>query len=340
MSVVMPAFNCEKSIGRALESVLAQTLKNFEIVIVNDGSTDSTGDICEEYSKRDSRIKVIHTENGGVSKARNSGIRAAQGEYLRFLDSDDVLSPESLETTSLRHKIDGSDFVIGGYTEIDSGLREERRHSIFHRKSQDTSSFLNYLYPMGSDIAIYPCWTASFRADIVRAHQVAFPIETSMGEDQMFSIRFLQYAETVSTTSDTGYKYFNDVSGSLTKNFHIDMYESQSRLVNETLLMCRTMSNDNNSRRIEREYSRRIAAWASVYYAVGTPGYKEFRRQMSGMRKDEVYIRHAKSLKGDNPKERVLLWLFRHSLWLPFWLAGRLYRRLKACRSFWTEARN
>ena len=91
VSVIIPAYNIEDYIGRCLDSVLSQTYKNLEILVVDDGSSDCTGEILDDYEKKDQRIRVIHKENGGVSSARNIGIEAATGDYIGFVDGDDLM---------------------------------------------------------------------------------------------------------------------------------------------------------------------------------------------------------------------------------------------------------
>lgn len=109
ISIIIPVYNCEKYISACIESVLNQTWKNYEIVIVNDGSTDSSGTICDEFAKRDSRITVIHQENRGVSNARNNGLLYATGDVVSFIDGDDTLEPnmyEILITAMIEHNVE------------------------------------------------------------------------------------------------------------------------------------------------------------------------------------------------------------------------------------------
>ena len=94
VSVIIPVYNVEQYLNRCIDSVLNQTYKDFEIILVDDGSTDKSGEICDVYAEKDSRITVIHKENGGLSDARNFGIDAARGDFLTFLDSDDYFHPE------------------------------------------------------------------------------------------------------------------------------------------------------------------------------------------------------------------------------------------------------
>ena len=98
ISVIVPVFNVEKYLERCVETIVNQTYKNLEIILVNDGSTDNSGELCDELAKKDNRIKVVHKENGGLSDARNTGERESTGEYIIFIDSDDYIHHEMLNT--------------------------------------------------------------------------------------------------------------------------------------------------------------------------------------------------------------------------------------------------
>ena len=97
VSVLVPVYNSESVLARCLDSIISQTYKDLEIILVDDGSTDSSPRICDEYAVRDSRIKVIHQKNGGISNARNTGLKNAKGEYIQLVDHDDVIHPQMVE---------------------------------------------------------------------------------------------------------------------------------------------------------------------------------------------------------------------------------------------------
>ena len=117
VSIIVPIYNVEKYLGRCLDSLLAQTLKNIEIIAVNDGSTDLSLKILKEYSIKDSRIKIINKPNGGVSSARNEGIQLASGEFIGFVDPDDWVDPEMYEDMVNHAKNEKADIVMCSYIE-------------------------------------------------------------------------------------------------------------------------------------------------------------------------------------------------------------------------------
>ena len=124
ISVIIPVFKVEKYLARCLDSVVNQTYKNLEIILVDDGSPDKSGNICDEYAKIDTRIKVIHKKNGGVSSARNVGISIATGEYIGFVDSDDWLEPDMYEKLMEYAKKDGSDITRIRYYKVYEDRKE------------------------------------------------------------------------------------------------------------------------------------------------------------------------------------------------------------------------
>ena len=97
ISIIVPIYNVEKQLSTCIESILNQTFMNFELILVDDGSPDKCGEICDEYEKKDKRIKVIHKKNGGLSDARNAGLNIATGKYIGFVDSDDIIHPQMYE---------------------------------------------------------------------------------------------------------------------------------------------------------------------------------------------------------------------------------------------------
>lgn len=119
ITVIMPVYKAEKYLARSVESVLAQTYTNLELILVDDGSPDGSGALCEDYAARDSRVRVIHRENGGAAAARNTGLDAAVGDYIAFVDADDHAAPEMLERLYAALTAGGADMSLCGVAYVD-----------------------------------------------------------------------------------------------------------------------------------------------------------------------------------------------------------------------------
>ena len=146
LSVIIPVYNVEKYLSRCVDSVLNQTYKNFELILVDDGSLDNSPVICDEYENKDSRIKVIHKENGGLSSARNAGLEICKGDYIFFIDSDDWLTDENvLEEFISKAEKENADFVYSFMnTATDKIQKEIRMNQRF--KDNDKLFFLSNPY--------------------------------------------------------------------------------------------------------------------------------------------------------------------------------------------------
>lgn len=144
VSVIIPAYNIEDYIGRCLDSIISQTYKNLEIIVVDDGSRDHTGEILDNYAKKDRRIKVIHKENGGVSSARNKGIEAAEGDYIGFIDGDDLIEPEMYKTLVDLLEEENADIAHCGYQMVFPD-RIDYYHNTGKKKIQTTEEGLKDL---------------------------------------------------------------------------------------------------------------------------------------------------------------------------------------------------
>lgn len=138
ISVIIPVYNVEEYLSACLESVTGQTYKNLEIIVIDDGSTDKSGIICDEYCSRDNRIKVIHKKNGGLSDARNSGLKAAKGQYIGFVDSDDWIAPEMYEVLYRSCKAHGADISFARYKDVAMDASQDDVIDDSHESKKDS----------------------------------------------------------------------------------------------------------------------------------------------------------------------------------------------------------
>lgn len=213
-SVIIPVYNGEKTIAKTIESVLLQDFRDYEIIVINDGSIDSTEIICKEFEAKDKRVFLINKKNEGVACARNEGIKKSRGEFLCFLDSDDVVYPQWL--SNYRDLSKQHDLLVQGYhitgSEIDSVRKPIDR--VFTKSSLEQG----VLELIRSGTLNSP-WSKSYRASIVKNNSIFFWVGCNLFEDLIFSLQFLQKTESIVTSSSVGYEYrlFDSV---LTKKFN------------------------------------------------------------------------------------------------------------------------
>lgn len=185
ISVIIPVYNAESTLRRCVDSVLAQTFTEFECLLINDGSKDKSGEICDEYAARDSRIRVFHKENGGVSSARNVGLDNATGEWIAFVDSDDWVGEKYLESFS--EYLD-ADLLIGGYLRVKNNEMVNDNYWDFlpgglyyscEKILEDNLSFLIFRVP----------WAKLFKRSI--AENLKFDNKIRVGEDSLYVLEYL-----------------------------------------------------------------------------------------------------------------------------------------------------
>ena len=207
ISVIVPIFNAEKTLQHCIDSILSQTYKDFELILINDGSKDASQIICESYCKIDSRVKLINKLNGGVSSARNEGIICSTGEYLTFIDSDDFVDPDFL--LSFQVGPEHADLYIQGYKVITGKVTIIKA---VNESIKDSACIITHAELSG---ILNSPWTKLFRKKIIDDNGVFFNKELSFGEDHIFVLDFLKKTKSISYTTGAGYNYKNDVFGSL-----------------------------------------------------------------------------------------------------------------------------
>lgn len=193
ISVIVPIYNTEKYLRRCIDSILAQTFSDFELILVNDGSRDSSGAICDEYEDRDERVVVIHQENSGVSVARNHGMEVAKGKYISFVDSDDWVEVDYLDSFA---------------KELENNPNGELYSQDVIQINADKESIL---YSVFQSLSF--CVAKLFDAHIIQQHHLMFPSKVANAEDTLFMIDYLDCIEDVKYINNVGYHYETNDSG-------------------------------------------------------------------------------------------------------------------------------
>lgn len=208
ISIIIPIYNAEKYIKRCVSSVIDQSYDKLEILLVNDGSTDNSLNICEAFATKDNRIKVISQDNGGVSKARNTGLRLAKGEYVMFLDSDDYMLPDMCKTMLDVLYSKQADCVICGIQEPEGGLWCPQKNIDYSTLADFKRDFI---YQLNTEL-LSPCWNKIFKRQLITN---LFNEEISFGEDLIFDLEYLNNCSRLSFITTPLVYHEKQVAGSL-----------------------------------------------------------------------------------------------------------------------------
>ena len=216
ISVIIPVYNAADLLPRAVGSILMQEFDDFEVILVNDGSTDYSASVCDEMAEQEMRVRVIHKENGGVSSARNAGLDAARGEFVMFVDADDAIHDGSLENMYCRK----SDFVLAGFEKVIDHMVQEKyspSRSATYNGTEEICSFFDKVLPARNTYILNSACFKLFRRSILVDNGIRFVEGLSFAEDKIFVMTFLQYVRYVSTVPSVVYSYFLR-SGSLSSD--------------------------------------------------------------------------------------------------------------------------
>ena len=194
ISIVLPVYNAEKTIKKTIESIINQVYKKWELIIVNDGSTDNSKNICDEYAKQDKRIKVYHVQNGGPSRARNTALNKCMGKYIMFIDSDDLYDKDMIKIMEEEINSNELDLVCCNYvksedSKIDTGKNVEEK---VVEEKKDLYKLIEY---MQEKYLYNVIWNKIYKYDIIKENNIVFDEEIDMGEDYSFNNKYFQYVE-------------------------------------------------------------------------------------------------------------------------------------------------
>ncbi len=248
VSVIIPIYNASKYLEGTIECIINQSYQNLEIILINDGSTDSSLDICNAYKEKDSRIVVIDKDNSGQSDSRNVGIAACHGTYIYFADSDDEMDPQLIRTCVEGIEGKNTDLYIFNYYK--TYIKSNKRRDIEER------AFAKGLYDLGDDkkrfkfytniLLNYGCgfevWNRLYKAEIIKSNNIRFPkYKPVIAEDLCFNLFYMMYAQNVEVTNNRLYHYLirDDSSMGADRGLvRINQYNMVSRIFNQYVKDC------------------------------------------------------------------------------------------------------
>lgn len=213
VSIIIPVYNRENTIERCLDSILTQTYKNLEVIIINDGSTDRSGEIINAYALKDSRILAITKENSGVSDSRNFGLKSAHGDYIQFADSDDWLPERATELLVEALEKNRSDMVIADYCRV-RGRQLYQSGAIENAGTLTRAEFAQVMMEKASDFYYGVVWNKLYRRKIIKKYKLQFSEELQWCEDFLFNLEYLKYTAKVEVIKEPVY-YYVKTKGSL-----------------------------------------------------------------------------------------------------------------------------
>ena len=311
ISVIVPVYNAEKYLHRCIDSILAQTFTDFELLLVDDGAKDRSGEICDDYAIKDSRVKVFHKENGGVSSARNVGLDNAKGDWISYIDSDDWIAKEYLSNL-WNHAKTGVDLVVSFPTYIYSDGTSRRPQ--YSPKFVDEHNFEDIFVEHSMHQNTSP-WSKLFKRAIIESGNIRFCEDMYIGEDLLFLYTYMLHTVNIYISSDNDYFYSYDLETSLTKR--VNSYKSEFagytniKLIIEELIKKREIKSKDSLKRL---------GWVIGYYTrnVLNSLYHDstlIRKQRLAALKDLDIEPYFKYLHIPAKKERILIFLLKNRLY-------------------------
>lgn len=225
VTIVVPVYNVEKYLERCVASLRGQTLRDLEIILVDDGSPDRSGAMCDALALEDSRIRVVHKKNGGLSSARNAGLQAAAGEYVGFVDSDDTVAPDMFEKLLAAITAEQTDFVMSDYLRVPAEGPSYLKTLDIRPGRYDRAALRAEIFPqliMGENVDYGPLlsvWHCLYRTEFLRSNGIRFDEEVRWSEDNIFSAIVGYHADSFFYLKGEGLYHYHQNPGTITTSY-------------------------------------------------------------------------------------------------------------------------
>ncbi len=249
LSIIIPVWNASDNIRHIVNSVLSQSLDNFELILIDDGSSDDTLSVLHAIEKTDKRVKVYTKPNGGPSSARNLGLEKAQGKYIQFYDSDDDIPSGALHATTSILDESKSDIIVSGWQidlQTSRGIIRNYKQIIPQEEVVSSNVALYVLRSLGNNGLLYNLWNKLFRADIIHKYQLRFREDIRFGEDVLFSLEYFKHVQKLYIIPDVTYHY---QANSKTSVFSSSSLVPEYRLANDEAIIAFAKTKPNREER-------------------------------------------------------------------------------------------
>lgn len=314
ISVIIPIYKVEQYLRQCIDSVIAQSYDNLDIILVDDGSPDASPAICEEYATSDNRIRVIHKSNGGISDARNVGIGASWGEYIFFLDADDYIAPNCIQ--ELVDTSSSGAFVISGYK-----LDYSANNTIIEA-NQTYNNYLSikeYLADFHNLFAtkFNYAWGKLYKREILITNKITFSTEISLAEDLLFNLEYYRYCNNgITAIHYDGYYYRQHGSSTLSKKFDKRMFDWNELSYNAVRKFLKEFGCFSDKNR-EHLYQNIAGNYQYGFYLIATNSQMATREKVEMIRRYIATPIYQDSLSVKQKKRidyRLLQWLLKHNM--------------------------
>lgn len=307
LSIIMPVYNSIDYLSITLNCIVEQTYSNFELIAVDDGSTDGSGLILDQYAQKYPFIKVFHRENSGVSAARNFGLSKAQGELIGFVDSDDMPTPTFYESLVIDLIENKADLAISDTSFIDS--KEDRNINVESATPRlfdiNDDSIVKLVF--GTDERKFYCiWDKVYRGAIIRAHNILFNTDLKIGEDTLFILTYLFHCTSI-TINDAALYRHRIRNGSL-------MRSNISMLAKQNICKIRSLQNQLDSSHYPKSSKAIIDYFHNnlIYqsFTIGNQTRRDFKESIAELKRNQDIFNSIN--KGDTKMRRLLIFVIRN----------------------------
>ena len=228
ISILMPVYNAEKYLNETIDTIKNQSFSNWELIIVDDGSIDNSKEICTKLMNDDKRIKYIFQENLGVSHTRNVALENAQGKYIVFVDSDDLIHEDYLKILINSIEKNNSDISVCNFIErkiSNTGKIEDITREFYLKEVMEMSEMKDYIMDFGNSGLLNPLWNKIYKNQIIKDNNITFDEKVETGEDFIFNLQYFIKVKKISFIKDSLYYYIRRNNNSITYKYIENMYE-------------------------------------------------------------------------------------------------------------------
>lgn len=323
VSIIIPVYNGEKYVSKCLYSVVNQTYSNLEIIVINDGSKDTSLKICCDFDYSGHKIRIINNNNHGPGYSRNCGLNVAKGEYVIFVDCDDVIHENYVELLVKTIVTEKNDLVICRVVDLfineNESVIKKRWRLIPQNLTNDFLCDYHKLYP--ETVYLSGPVAKVYKKDIIDKYNITFPVNISWGEDQAFNQIYYKYVHSFSFVANTYYYYCHRNNYSLTKKFDNKNFEERLLLIEKVKKFLNEID-VKNKEMILGDYCFHVINVSDLVKSNGTDkgyiGYKNRIKLLQDIVQDKW--------KGSNWQRKLVFFFFNQRIYFPFYIYAKLRR--------------